>query len=140
MTIIETSIKIGKPVQKVFEFISNFENQKKLNNMLTDVIVSGPIKVGTKIKYKGSAMGRPFETENEIIAYEPNKLISIKTKAAPPASDVTNAYIFESDGGGAKVTATMDCVVMPGTEGMVVPSLKGMLDTTLAGIKKAVEG
>lgn len=52
MTIIETSIKIGRPVEQVFEFLSNFVNQKKLNNMLTEVIVSGPIRVGTRIKYK----------------------------------------------------------------------------------------
>jgi hypothetical protein len=32
----------------------------------------------------------------------------------------------------------MDAVVMPGTEGMVVPQLRAALDTTLAGIKKAL--
>jgi hypothetical protein len=32
----------------------------------------------------------------------------------------------------------MDAVVMPGTENMVVPSLRAGLDTALAAIKKAL--
>ena len=140
MTIIESSIKISKSVQKVFEHLTNFDNQKKLNNMLKEVIVSGPVKVGTKITYKGEVMGRAFVTENEIVAYETNKLLTIKTKAAPPASDVTNSFILEKDGDGTKLVSTMDCVVFPGTEGMVVPTLKGSIDTTLGMIKQALEG
>ena len=140
MTIIETSISINKPVEKVFEYITDFENQKKLNPSLSEVLVSGKIAVGTKITYKGTVMGRAFQTENEITALEPNKKIAIKTKAAPPASDVTNTFTLEKDGSGTKLHTAMDAVVFPGTEGMVVPTLKNSLDQTLAGIKKALEG
>jgi len=140
MTIIETSVSISKPVEKVFEFIANFDNQKALNPSLTEIVVDGKLAVGTKIKYKGTVMGRAFETENEIVELEPNKKLSIKTRAAPPASDVTNTFTLEKEGSGAKLHAAMDAVVFPGTEGMVVPTLKNSLDQTLAAMKKAIEG
>jgi carbon monoxide dehydrogenase subunit G len=143
MPIIEASVSVSKPVEKVFEFITNFDNQKKLNNMLTEIIVSGPIAVGTKIKYKGTVMGRAFETENEIVSLEPNKKLGIKTKAAPPASDVTNTYLLEKDGSGTKLTTQMDTVItggFPGVEDMVKNQLKTTMDQTLAAMKKAIEG
>ncbi len=142
MPIIEASVSVSKPVEKVFEFITNFDNQKKLNNMLTDIIVGGPVAVGTKVKYKGTVMGRAFETENEIVTLEPNKVFGIKTKAAPPASDVTNTYLLEQDGSGTKLTAQMDTVItggFPGVEEMVKNQLKSTLDQTLAAMKKAIE-
>lgn len=146
MTIIEASVSISKPVEKVFAYLTDLQNQKKLNNTLTDIIVSGPVAVGTKVKYKGIVMGRAFETENEIVALEPNKKFAVKTKAAPPASDVTNTYILEKDGSGTKLTTQMDTVItpagmpsMPGMEDMVKNQLKSTLDQTLAAMKKAIE-
>jgi hypothetical protein len=61
-----------------------------LNSTLTEAVLSGPVAVGTKFKIKGAAMGRSFETDNEIIALEPNKTFGIRTFTAPPASEVTN--------------------------------------------------
>jgi carbon monoxide dehydrogenase subunit G len=142
MPIIEASVNVSKPVEKVFEFITNFDNQKKLNNMLTDIIVSGPVAVGTKVKYKGTVMGRAFETENEIVTLEPNQKLGIKTKAAPPASDVTNTYLLEDTGGGTKLTAQMDTVItggFPGVEEMVKNQLISTLNQTLAAMKQAIE-
>ena len=143
MTIVETSISISKPVEQVFEFISNLQNQTKLNSTLSEVILDGPVAVGTKFKIKGSVMGRDFETDNEIIALEPNRKFGIKTFAAPPASDVTNTYTLEKEGEGTKLTLAMDSVIMtggvPGMEDMVKNQLKTGLDGTMAAVKKALE-
>jgi uncharacterized membrane protein len=143
MAIIETSVSISKPVEKVFDFITNLDNQKKMSEYITGIEVAGPLKVGTRYKIKTTTMGRTFETENEVVALEPNKKFAVKTIAAPPASDVTNTYVLVKDGTGTKVTATMDAVVMtmgmPGMEDMVKNQLKGALDGTLALIKKTLE-
>jgi len=85
-------------------------------------------------------MGRTFESENEIVAIEPNSKFSVKTLAAPPASDVTNVYTLEKEGSGTKLHLSMDAVVFPGTENLVIPQLRAGLDTALGLIKKAVEG
>jgi uncharacterized membrane protein len=141
MTIVETSITIGKPVEKVYEFITTLENQKKLSEYITGVEAVGPLKVGTRYKIETTSFGRKMETTNEVVALEPNKKFGVKTLAAPPASDVTNFYLLEKDGKGTKLTLQMDAVIMaPGMEQMVIGQLKTGLDTSLAALKKAIEG
>ena len=85
-------------------------------------------------------MGRTFESENEIVAIEPNQKFSFKTLAAPPASDVTNVYTLEKEGSGTKLHLSMDAVIYPGTENLVVPQLRAGLDTALAAVKKLMDG
>ena len=140
MATVETSISINKPVETVFDFLTNLQNQKALNSSITDVVFSGKVAVGTRYKIKGTVMGRTFESENEIVAIEPNKKFSVKTLAAPPASDVTNVYTLEKDGNGTKLHLPMDAVVFPGTENLVVPQLRAGLDTALGSIKKIIGG
>jgi len=140
MATVETSISINKPIETVYDFLTNLQNQKSLNASITDVVFSGKVGVGTRYKIKGTVMGRTFESENEIVAMEPNQKFSVKTLAAPPASDVTNVYTLEKEGSGTKLHLSMDAVIYPGTENMVVPQLRAGLDTALAAMKKAMGG
>ncbi len=140
MATVETSISINKPVEQVYAYLTDVQNQKALNSSITEVLMDGPVAVGTHYKIKMSVMGRPFESENEIVALEPNKCFAVKTLAKPPASPVTNTYTLEPEGAGTKLHLAMDAVVMPGTEGMVVPQLRAGLDTALAAIKKGLGG
>ncbi len=140
MATIETSISINKPVETVFAYLTDVQNQKALNPSITAIETSGPMAVGMHYKTKMTVMGRPFESENEIVALEPNKVFGVKTLAKYPASPVTNTYTLEPDGAGTKLHLSMDTVVMPGTEGMVVPQLRSALDTALAGMKKNLGG
>ena len=138
MSVIETSISISHPPAKVYPYLTDLQKQKDLNPSITAVEVDGKLAVGTHYKIKMSLSGREFVIENEIAALEPNKTFGVKTLAAPPAAPVTNTYTLEADGKGTKLHLAMDAVVMPGTEGMVVPQLRAGLDTALAGIKKAL--
>jgi carbon monoxide dehydrogenase subunit G len=147
MTILETSVKISKPVEKVFEFITNLDNQKKLSSYITGIQVSEPLKVGTKCKIQTTSMGHVNETLNEVISFEPNKKFGVKTFAPPPASDVTNTYILEEDGGGTKLIMQIDAVLtppgmpnMPGMEDMMKKQMMAGFEATLATMKKAIEG
>jgi uncharacterized membrane protein len=146
MTILETSVKISKPVEKVFEFITNLDNQKKLSSYITGVQISEPLQVGTKYKIQTTSMGYVNETLNEVVSFEPNKKFGVKTFAPPPASDVTNTYILEKDGDGTKLIMQMDAVLvppgmpnMPGMEDMMKKQMMAGFEATLATLKKAVE-
>ena len=147
MTILETSIKISKPVEKVFEFITNLDNQKKLSSYITGVQISEPLKVGTKYKIQTTSMGHVNETLNEVVSFEPNKKFGVKTFAPPPASDVTNTYLLEKDGDGTKLIMQMDAVLvppgmpnMPGMEDMMKKQMMAGFEATMATLKKAIEG
>jgi len=147
MTILETSVKISKSVAQVFEFITNLENQKKLSSYITGIQISEPLKVGTKYKIQTTSMGHVNETLNEVVSFEPNKRFGVKTYAAPPASDVTNTYILEDEGGSTKLIMQMDAVLtpagmpkMPGMEDMMKKQMMAGFEATLAAMKKAIEG
>ncbi len=139
MANVETSISIKQPIEKVYAYITDVQNQKAMNPNITEIKTSGKMAVGMHYTVKMTMAGRQFESEHEIVALEPNKTFGIKTLAKPPASPVTNTYSLEKEGAGTKLSLSMDAVVMPGTEGMVVPQLRAGLDTALAGFKKALE-
>src|SRR5215208_5760186 len=146
MAAIESSVKVNKPITQVFEFITNLENQKKLSSYITGIEVSEPLKVGTRYKIETTSMGMKNVTTNEVVSFEPNKKFGVKTFAAPPASDVTNTYVLESDGDGTKLTLQMDAVLtpagmpkMPGMEDVMKNQMKAGLDATMAATKKAIE-
>ena len=146
MATLELSTKIGKPIEKVFEFITNLDNQKKLSEYITGIELKGPLKVSARYTIKTTTMGRTIETTNEVVSLEPNKKFGVKTLAAPPASDVTNTYILEKDGSGTKLTLQMDAVLtpagmpnMPGMEDMMKKQMMSGFESTLAKLKKAIE-
>ena len=147
MTIIESSIKIDKPVETVFEYITNLENMKKMSAYITGIEVDGPLKLGTKYKITTTSNGMSNTMTNEIVGFEKNKLLSTKTFALPPASDQVNTTILEKDGSGTKMIAQMDATLMPagmpsmpGMEDMMKKQLITGIETTLASYKKAIEG
>lgn len=141
MTIIESSIEINRPPETVYAFLTNLDNLKLQNPGILSITLNGPLAVGSRYTTHGQVMGRDFSTETEIVAVEPNKIFSIKTLAAPPASPVTNTYTLEPSGSGTKLTSTMDAVVMGfGMEEMIKGQLKTAIDTGNAALKKLIEG
>ena len=140
MAKIETSISINKPVEQVFAFVTNPMNMKSLSPATTGIIFDGKIAVGSRFTIQSKYGPREFNSVNEIVALEPNKLFAVKAIAAPPASDVVSTYTFEPEGAGTKLHISMDAAVMPGTEGMVIPQIKAGMDTGLAAFKKALGG
>ena len=147
MAVIESSVRISKPVEQVWAFLTDLENQKKLSSYITGIELGEPLKVGTRYKIETTSMGMKNVTTNEVVSFEPNKTFGVKTLAAPPASDVTNTYTLEPDGDGTKLTLLMDAVLipagmpsMPGMEDMMKTQMKTGLDTTMTAMKKAIEG
>jgi uncharacterized membrane protein len=146
MATLETSVKIGKSVERVFEFLTTLENQKKISSYVTGIEINEPLKVGAKYKIKTTSMGHTVETMNEVMAFEPNKKFGVKTFAAPPASDVTNTYVLDRDGDGTKLTLIVDAVLtpagmpkFPGMEDVMKKQMLAGFETMLAAIKKEIE-
>lgn len=145
MALVETSIMINKPAKDVFAHLTNIESMK--NQYVEKIEIDGPLRLGVKYKTFTKAGGRTIETLQEVVAFEQDKMISTKTFAAPPASDVISTYILESAGGGTKLTLQTEAVLsppgmpsMPGMEDMMRKQMIAGFDATLAAMKKAIEG
>ena len=81
-----------------------------------------------------------------LVGFEQDRMFSVKTFAPPPASDMVNTTILEADGDGTKVTMKMDVNLvpagmpsMPGMEDMMKGQMMGLLNDSLAALKKNVE-
>ena len=48
MAVIETSISINQPVEKVFEYITDVVKQKDLNPMINEVVLEGAMAGGSR--------------------------------------------------------------------------------------------
>ena len=146
MALIEVSTTINKPAETIFAHITNPENMK--SQYVVSVAFDGPLKVGTKCKMTiKSTQGVVNEIVSEIIAYEKNKIYGTKTFAKPPASDVVSTYILEAAGSGTKVTLQTEAALMPagmpsvpGMEDMMKKQMVSTYESTLATLKKALEG
>ena len=86
MAVIESSVKVDRTVEQVWSFITNLENQKKLSTYITGIEVNGPLGMGTQYKIETTSFGMKNVTTNEVVSFEPNKKLGIKTFAAPPAA------------------------------------------------------
>ena len=145
MALIETSIKINKPASVVFAHLTNIENMK--NEYVEKIEIDGALRLGAKYKMFTKAGGRFNEVVNEVVGFEQNKLVSTKTFAAPPASDMVSTYILEDEGDSTKVTFQSEAQLtvpgmpsMPGMEDMMKKQMIAGFDATLATLKKKLEG
>jgi len=145
MALIEVSTTINKPAETIFAHITNPDNMK--SQYVTSVVFDGPLKVGTKCKMVVKSAVGSSEIVSEIVAFEQNRIYGTKTFAAPPASDVVSTYILEAAGSGTKITLQTEAVLMPagmpsmpGMEDMMKKQMLAGYETTLAALKKALEG
>lgn len=147
MAVLEASLNLNKSATEIFAYITDLNNQRKMSQYITEIRVDGPLKVGSRYTVVSNAAGRNLESVNEVIGYEQDRLFSVKTFAPPPASDMVNTTILESEGSGTKVTMKMEVNLvppgmpsMPGMEDMMKGQMMGLLNDSLALLKKNIEG
>jgi uncharacterized protein YndB with AHSA1/START domain len=103
MVRIEESVVINRPVEDVFAFMSNPENDPQWQSETTETEITsqGPIGVGTTYLDVTHFLGRRIESIYEFTEYEINKKLSLKTTSGPIPIEATITY--ESVENGTKV-------------------------------------
>jgi uncharacterized protein YndB with AHSA1/START domain len=104
MVKVEISEVINRPVEEIFEYISNPENTSQWQSGVLEMeqTSKGPRGVGTTIRESRRFLGRQMDSTLEITAYEPNRIIKQKSTSGPMALETS--FVFESVEGGTKVT------------------------------------
>jgi uncharacterized protein YndB with AHSA1/START domain len=142
MTSVSSSTTINQPVEKVFNLLTQVENQKNMQPGILEVKVTPPgaVAVGSLLHYTSEYAGKKYESAVQVSAYEPNKKWATKTTGVP--KPVETAYTFEPAGNGTKLTISTELI--PGSyPAMAEPTIKAQwqktFDESCARIKQMAE-
>ena len=139
---VEASVVINRPVEEVFAFVTNPENDPQwLSGMLESEQTSeGPKGVGTTEQGVAQIVGQRIEWTAEVTEYEPNKKVKHKVTAGPISAE--QSQIFEPVEGGTRFT-----LVLEGETGgffrlaepIVIRILQRDLEANVANLKDILE-
>ena len=105
---VESSVEIGRPPAEVFAYIANFENNPEWQSGMLEAHFTspGPLAVGSTYSQVARFLGRRVESNFEVIAYEPGRLIKITTTSGSFPITVTRKV--EAAGEGSRVSAIVE--------------------------------
>ena len=138
----EISILFHRPVQEVFDFLSDFQNGSQWQSGLQGVgrITEGPIGVGTRFTSVRKAMGRRMESGIEFTAFEMNKKFAIKSYSG--SSPFKQTFLFEKEGEDTRVNTTFEVELgglMNLAEPLVAPRIRREMKADFDTLKEIIE-
>jgi hypothetical protein len=82
---IDLTIRINRPIEEVFTFISDEAHTSNLASAVIDqkLLTPGPVRVGTTFMQHLKMLGKRFEATMEVIEYEPYRNFGYKTTSSP---------------------------------------------------------
>lgn len=98
MASFEIPVEIDRPVEEVFQYFTDVARIPEWNSMVLEVTPSAhPIHVGSTAKLRMRLLGRTIEATQEVLEYEPNRRVVVRT---PAPLAVTDTWVFEPLGVG----------------------------------------
>lgn len=138
---VQVSIIIHRPLEEVFAFLSNLENNLNWRTGMIEArkISEGPIGVGTTYRMINNFFGRRLEGKAVVTEYELNKKYATMNKSGVP---IETKRTFEPVEGGTQVTFSVKAD-MGGFVKLVEPLLanigKRRLTADAITVKKIIE-
>lgn len=141
MASVSSSVSINRPADKVFSYVTDVQNHKAWQAGILEASVTpnGPIAVGSTYHYTSEVMGRRFESQMQVSAYQANKVWAVKTTGVP--TPVETIYRFEAAGDATQLTISMELTggYPAAAEAMVKQQMQKSLDEQGNRIKQMVE-
>jgi len=138
----EISIMIHRPIDEVFTYVSNIENGPQWQTGLFEVrsLTPGPLGVGSKFAAVRKFLGQKIEGVVEIIVYEPNSKMVIKS--LPGTMPFEESYLFNSTTEGTRLFDVLELHpsgLLSLAEPMIAGSLKREMEAALGDLKDLLE-
>ena len=100
----EQSVVISQPAERVFAFVSDFENDPLWSGVVQVRRISpGPVGAGTAFRLRQRFLGRDIDVVLEVAGYEPGRAITVKTTSGRFLS-MTGTRLVEAAGDGTRLT------------------------------------
>jgi uncharacterized protein YndB with AHSA1/START domain len=143
MTRIETSVVINRPIEEVFRFTTNPENDARWQSGVLEsgLVGDGPAGVGAQTREVRKFLGRRMESTAVVTEYEPNAKVAFKSTSGPVQYEAR--YVYEQVQGGTKLTLIGEADtagVFKLAEGLVMRQFEKEMQAALAALKEILEG
>ena len=104
---VQVSIVINRPLEEVFAFLSDLENNLKWRSGMLEAkkTSTGPIGMGTTYRMINNFFGRQVEGEAVVTEYKPNRKYATMNKSGLP---IKTQRTFEPVKGGTRVTFSVE--------------------------------
>jgi uncharacterized membrane protein len=138
----EMSIMIYRPIEEVFSFVSNLQNGPQWQTGLLEVrqLTQGSLGVGSQFSSTRKFLGRKLEAVVELVAYEPNSKVSIKSDSGSVPFE--ESFLFEPTTEGTRVTTVIQLHtsgLMGLAEPMITGGLKRDMESDFGNLKDLLE-
>jgi len=142
MAEIEVSTVINRPIEEVFAFAANIENNPQWQSSVSEARITseGPIGVGTTYRYVAQLLGRQMDTVGEYTAYEPNRKYSFKSTSGP--FPIEGGLTCEAAEGGTKVALAVEADIggfFKIAEPLVVRMIRRQMEADMGNLKDLLE-
>ena len=95
-------LKVNRPVEQVFAWLTTTENQGKFDkrSLKMEALTPGPWRAGTQFRELRNLGGRQTEVLSEVADLEANRRFVIRSKTGPGWLGI---WLFEPDGNGTRL-------------------------------------
>jgi uncharacterized protein YndB with AHSA1/START domain len=137
----KTAVRIAKPVEEVFDYVSDPRNFPHWNSAVQAVsVTSGEGEPGSTYRMERDLPGGLAQNELEIVDRERPTAFTIRTTSGP--TPFVYRYRFDSDGAATRVELIAD-VELSGIAGALGPlasrAVKRGVDSNFAELKRILE-
>jgi len=96
---------VNRPVEQVFAWLTNAENQSKFDksSLKMEALTPGPWRARTQFRELRDLGGRQTEVLSEVAELEPNRRFVIRSKTGP---EWLGIWLFEPEGQGTRLRWT----------------------------------
>jgi dehydrogenase/reductase SDR family protein 12 len=140
---VEESIEINRPLQEVFNYVSDVGNYPEWMADALEVVkdTAGPPQQGDRFTLAIKSVGRRFETPYERTSYEANRRYTDRAVGGPVPNQRWD-YTFEEVPGGTRLTRAVEAEpggVLKLLEPLQKRAVKRQLRTDLQTLKDLLE-
>ena len=138
----EMSMIVRRPIDEVFEYVSDLTHSAEWQSGLLEVqrTTAGSLGIGTKYTLVRQFMGRRMEASNEFIEFVPNSKVAFKTTSGPIPLEAS--YLFESTSEGTRLTSIVEMQAegfVKLAEPIIAAGLKREMEAAFAKLKDLLE-
>ncbi len=142
MAIIEETVEIKRPVDKVFTYVADAKNWPKWNMALLEAEQTSSGQMGNGATFRGAnkVMGRRMAWTSKISEYEPNK--KWRETISSGSTLIEEHLTFNSTGEGTKFTQVYDVKVggfLKLFAPMVISTMRKQMKANLSKLKSQLE-